>query len=123
MGCCGKKLVRVSGKVKNIAKGNITLALSFVLPAFKFEFADDRIRACHKCKKQTWLTAAEYLAWMKAQGITTVIKNLDVLEKLPELPKKNHERGRKLCCMICKCFVPAKAYVKEEACPLGKWQG
>jgi len=29
--------------------------------------------------------------------------------------------GSMLFCSICKCFIPAKARVKEEKCPLGKW--
>ena len=24
-------------------------------------------------------------------------------------------------CKICKCFIPAKAYVEKEKCPLNKW--
>lgn len=24
-------------------------------------------------------------------------------------------------CKICKCYIPAKARVKEEKCPLNKW--
>lgn len=29
--------------------------------------------------------------------------------------------GRSAWCKICKCYLPAKARVKEEKCPLGKW--
>lgn len=29
--------------------------------------------------------------------------------------------AKTLWCKICKCFIPAKARVKEESCPLGKW--
>jgi len=28
----------------------------------------------------------------------------------------------RLFCSECKCFIPAKARVKDEQCPLGKWQ-
>lgn len=30
--------------------------------------------------------------------------------------------GRTLWCSLCKCFVPAKARVKDEHCKLGKWE-
>jgi hypothetical protein len=29
---------------------------------------------------------------------------------------------RTLWCSICKCYIPAKARVEEEHCPLGKWE-
>ena len=25
-------------------------------------------------------------------------------------------------CGICKCYIPAKARVEDEKCPLGRWQ-
>ena len=36
--------------------------------------------------------------------------------------EKNYWVGRTLWCSICKCFIPAKARVKEEKCPLDKWE-
>ena len=35
--------------------------------------------------------------------------------------EENYWLGRKLFCGECKCFVPAKARVKDELCPLDKW--
>ena len=35
--------------------------------------------------------------------------------------KDNEWKARKLFCKQCKCFIPAKARVKDENCPLGKW--
>ena len=35
--------------------------------------------------------------------------------------EKNYWIGRKLFCSICKCYIPAKARVTDEKCPLGKW--
>ncbi len=32
--------------------------------------------------------------------------------------EKNYWIGRRLFCSICKCFVPAKARVIDEKCPL-----
>ena len=34
---------------------------------------------------------------------------------------KIHWLGRTLWCSICKCFIPAKARVKNEKCPKGRW--
>lgn len=35
--------------------------------------------------------------------------------------EKNYWVGRRLFCSICKCFIPAKARVENEKCPLDKW--
>ncbi len=75
MGCCGKTI----SKVKNIAIGYTRYATDV-----KYEFTDDRIRICQKCKKNYWIK-------------------------------------RTLWCSICKCFIPAKASVENEKCPLNKW--
>ena len=71
MGCCPKSKHIVQGFVR-VARG------------VKYEFTDDRVRACQKCEKNYWI-------------------------------------ARSLWCSICKCFIPAKARVKDEKCPLGKW--
>ncbi len=76
MSCCGKTIK----KVKNIAIGYSNLVADI-----KFEFTDDRIRACQQCDKNYWI-------------------------------------GKSLWCSICKCFIPAKARVEDEKCPLGKWK-
>jgi hypothetical protein len=78
MSCCSKTKEVVT-KTKHIAVGFVRLARGT-----KYEFTDDRVRACRECPDNYWL-------------------------------------GRSLWCRICKCFVPAKARVKEEMCPLGKW--
>ncbi len=78
MGCCGK-VKSVGRKVKNIAIGYTALARGV-----KYEFTDDRIRACQKCEKNYWIK-------------------------------------RTLWCSICKCYIPAKARVEDEKCPLDKW--
>lgn len=36
--------------------------------------------------------------------------------------EKNYWIKRTLWCSICKCFVPAKARVESEHCPLKKWE-
>lgn len=35
--------------------------------------------------------------------------------------KKNYWIKRTLWCSLCYCYIPAKARVEEEKCPLGKW--
>jgi hypothetical protein len=30
--------------------------------------------------------------------------------------------GGKMTCPICNCFVELKTRVKDEVCPIGKWQ-
>lgn len=35
--------------------------------------------------------------------------------------EKNYWIGRTLWCSICKCFVPAKARVEDEQCPIKRW--
>ena len=79
MSCCGKAKL-VAGKVRNIAIGYTALATGV-----KYEFTDDRVRACQKCEKNYWIK-------------------------------------RTLWCSICKCFIPGKARVENEYCPLGKWE-
>lgn len=34
----------------------------------------------------------------------------------------NDCNGGKMTCPICNCFVELKTRVKEESCPIGKWQ-
>lgn len=36
--------------------------------------------------------------------------------------EKNYWIKRTLWCSICKCFVPAKARVEKEKCPIGLWK-
>jgi len=35
---------------------------------------------------------------------------------------KNYWVGKAIFCSICKCFIPAKARVESEKCPLNKWK-
>lgn len=116
MGCCGK--------IKDIAIANIGFSIEkvFGLPAFKYEFANERHKTCLGCEKQTWLTKAEWWAWAKEQGLIKVAKNLDDLTEFPMLPKQGRGKGKHLCCMICKCFIPKKIRLKKETCPLNKWE-
>ena len=105
MGCCGG----ATKKVRQIATGYINLARGV-----KYEYTDDRVRACQKCEDSTWLTKAEFGKWLVKHGIE-VLRNWKVLAALPKLPKQENGKGRGLYCRTCKCFVPAKARVDWEA--------
>jgi len=108
MGCCGK--------IKNIAIGYVNQ-----IRGIKYEFTDRRVRTCQQCDYNTWMSAAEYAAWLLRHGIE-VLTNFDQLEKLPRLPKQEQSRSRRrLYCRICKCYIPAKARVEDEKCPEGNW--
>jgi len=80
MGCCGGKSIKSGVKKAR----QITTGYSNLIRGVKYEFTDDRVRACQKCEKNYWI-------------------------------------GKRLFCSICKCFIPAKARVEENTCPLDKW--
>lgn len=119
MGCCGGKIKAVTG----IVRGNVGHIADkfFKLPIKKCPDTDHRTRICQQCEKSTWMTFAEFLDWLKKHGIKKVIQHIDELETLPELPKQEYKKGTKLFCMICKCFIPAKARDKKNICELNKW--
>jgi len=71
-------------KAKQIVKGFTTLAVDTVNGVDKYEFTDERVRACQTCDDNEWIF-------------------------------------RRLMCKHCKCYIPAKARVPDEKCPLGKW--
>lgn len=99
MSCCGK--------ARRIAAGYTHLALKKLggLSSRKCAAADQRIVICHGCDASTWLSWAEYAAHAGRQ-----------------LPKRGNHKGAKLFCRLCRCFIPAKAYVADEQCPAGKWK-
>ena len=115
MPCCKKK-------ISNIIKGYTRFAFSKLieLPKEKYKQSDKRIRICQACDKSTWLTMIEYFNFIK-ENLKDIIKNIEDLTLLPELPDSEYEIGKKLFCKLCKCFIPAKAWLKEEKCPLQKW--
>ena len=117
MGCCGGTTKKTVRQIKDIVTGYANLARNK-----KYEFTDDRVRDCQECDEQTWLTKTEYDAWLLRNGIK-VLTNFTQLEKLPKLPKhEQSNKRRRLYCRLCKCFIPAKARVKDKICPLGKWE-
>ena len=77
MACCGKTIKKV---------GDIATGYTRYATGIKYEFTDGRIRTCHKCDEQTWMSKAEYALWLTKNGIE-VLKNFTELEKLPKIPK------------------------------------
>lgn len=114
MVCCGKK----TEKAKNILRGYVSLAIKPLS-----ELASKRLQICQECSMQTWMTLFEYAQWILKHGIR-ILKYLDQLDTLPYLPdqQQNQRDQRQFFCRICKCFIPAKVRIKDETCPLGKWE-
>ncbi|HRS71424.1 MAG: hypothetical protein OEV87_01235 [Phycisphaerae bacterium] len=117
MGCCGK-----IKKVVSIATGNLAIVLDAInlLPAEKYLYHSVRLRACRGCEYHTYLTEEEYLEWIeKNGGLAKFVAEIDTLDQWPPLPiEQNEQPGAKLFCSLCKCWLPAKAYVKKENCPV-----
>ena len=125
MSCCGEKIKTVADAGRTVTaaiRGNAGYLFErvFGLAVGGSPDTDRRTRICQQCEKSTWLTKKEYIGFV-ANNLTGVAANLDDLSRLPELPKETNGKGRNLFCMICKCFVPAKARLQEEHCPLVKW--
>ena len=118
MGCCGK-----ISKGLSIAKGNLAVVLEKInlLPSDQFIYHSVRLRACRQCEHHTYLTERQFLDWISAHGgLVKFVAEIDTLDQWPPLPiKQNEQPGAKLFCSLCKCWLPAKAYVKQEKCPTG----
>jgi hypothetical protein len=100
MGCCGKKF----GKATSIIKG-------YALRALERDsvFAAERRRVCDDCDELTFMGWREYIAWMRAQGIRKILRNLDSLTDLIPLPKQSARANRnEKFCRLCKCWIQAK---------------
>ena len=118
MSCCGK------GKaVLEIAKGNVGVVVEhyFKLPLFKCSDTNRRMRICRACQHGTWMTKRQYAAWLADHGVE-VAKNIEDLTVLDPLPKQEYTKEqRRIFCRHCKCYLPAKARLEDQTCPLGKW--
>lgn len=116
MSCC-------LGHLSRILKGFSIVILEqlFRMPADKASQAIQRKTICRECDHHTWLSLMEMIAYLKKHQINQV-KDLERLENLEPLPirEKEHDKDR-LFCAVCKCWIPAKAAVKDENCPLKKW--
>jgi len=124
MSCCGKKLITGKdaiakiNKIKNIAEGFTKLAASKA--GINFEYAKARLAICANCENVTWLKDREFAAWLNENKIE-VLKNLESLEKLSDLPLKPHRALTRRYCIKCKCNIMAKIHSKQEQCPVGMW--
>lgn len=93
MGCCGS----IIKTTKNIAVGHSRLTTDFIGLAPKYEFTDSRVRICQQCEKNFWIGRNLFcLMFLRRVGRT--------LWPDPE------------------AFIPARARVEDEHCPLKKWQ-
>ena len=117
MGCCGK-----IKKGLSIIQGNVAVILERlnVLPNEVFPYHPIRIRACRNCKHHTYLSEQEYIDWISDNGgLEKFIAEIDALENWPPLPVVQEDKAEtKLFCSLRKCWLPAKAYVKKEICPV-----
>lgn len=118
MACC----IETSKKVFAIITGTALAGFGghFLLPEEKSQISRLRLAVCRQCESSTWLKITDYAGWLKGDGIE-VVKNIADLSVLPMLDKKDYQPRAKLFCRICKCWLPAKTYVKNEQCPLNKW--
>lgn len=116
MACCTKT-------IKHIATGMILAGIDKLmrLPEEPYGLSNIRLAKCRVCNESTWLSLNQYIWFLDSNGIINVVKNLDDLAVLPPLPKQDYKPGAKLFCAVCKCWLPAKARVKDERCPLGMW--
>jgi len=117
MTCCGKVKA-----MTNIAQGNINLLAEkiFHLATLRHEQGEARQRICMACHNQTWLTKTFYLQWL-AKNMLVITTHIEDLTQLPDLPKEENSKGKKLFCIKCKCWVVAKTRAKDSVCPIGKW--
>lgn len=121
MGCCGGHSGKVA-KAGSIVSGHANRLFDqvFMVRGKRYRRAEQRQAICQSCEFQTWLKKAEYLKWLTANGID-IVKEFTDLTRLPMLDKHDFEPGRSLFCRLCKCWIPAKAYSKDEQCPKDKW--
>ena len=125
MSCCGKRLVQTTGTMAHIIKGNVNHLMHQLrlLPTDKCQAADSRLRICRDCESCTWMTWAEFWNWVDEHGgKRKFFTDIDDLTGWPWLPTQEYAGGRKLFCRVCKCWLPVKAFVKEEQCPQGHWK-
>ena len=117
MTCCNKIQT-----VSNIARGNLNLLAEkiFHLDTLRHAQGEARQRICMACEYQTWLSKGFYLQWL-AKNMLVITTHIEDLTQLPDLPKEENGHGKKLFCIKCKCWVPAKTRAETEKCPMNKW--
>ena len=129
MSCCGGKIkadiddVNISAKIhkiKNIIEGSVKEVIAR-RTGIDFKYAKERFAICENCENITWLKDREFLYWLKENKID-VLKKIDRLDELSDLPKMPHRAVTARDCIKCKCNILAKIHSKEEKCPEVKWR-
>lgn len=69
------------------------------------------------CRKKTKNIIKGYYRYVLGKKYKFADDRIRICQKCD----KNYWIGRTLWCSMCKCFVPAKARVENETCPLTKW--
>ena len=124
MACgCGKKVKAVM----NIVEGNVKLLEEKVRQMVGDEteyvpYVAQRLERCLGCGQLTWMTVGEYAGFLMANAVD-VVKEFGELEKLPNMTRFEKHDGAGMYCRRCKCYLPAKARVKDMECPMGRWIG
>lgn len=122
MGCPCKKKVKA---VMDIVEGNVKLLEDKVRQMTGdttgyMPYVARRLERCLGCGQLTWLTVGEYAGFLMAHAVD-VVKEFGELEKLPSMSKFEKRDGTGMYCRMCKCYLPAKARVKDMKCPMGRW--
>ena len=128
MSCCGGKIkadmddANISAKIhkiKNIIEGSVKGVIAR-RTGIDFKYAKERFAVCENCENVTWLKDKEFLHWLK-ENKTDVLKNIESLEKLSDLPKMPHRAVTARYCIKCKCNIMAKVHSAGERCPEERW--
>ncbi|MFQ5769758.1 MAG: hypothetical protein ACE5HX_04425 [bacterium] len=72
---------------------------------------------CDKIIKKTKNIFVGYVNLVKGAKFEFTDDRIRICQKC----NKSYWLDRSLWCSICKCYIPAKARVKEEKCPKNKW--
>lgn len=119
-------------KAEKIAKGYAELGVDAMMPArikskraAKRAFVKKRLNACKQCPHHTFLKIQQYNQWIRNNGgYAKFVLEMDSLDQWPDLPDCKDPANGRMFCKKCKCFLEAKANVKNEKCPVDHtdWQ-
>jgi len=77
---------------------------------------------CGKKVKEVFDTAKAIAVGYTNLAVGKKYEFTDGRIKVCQKCEKNYWIKKTLWCSICKCYIPAKARVESEKCPLGKWK-
>ncbi len=124
---CGdiiKKASAIIGKAGQIAAGAVLEKVDdvFQLPTERHHMAEVRKTICRQCDMHTWMFESEFWAWVNANGgRKKFYAEIDDLTGWALLPAQEYQKGRRLMCRICKCWLGKKSLLKTAACSKGLW--